>query len=84
MKAGAMRDDAADTTGEPGFLPSLPRRRAAESAFVRVIATAGIIGLGTLLGAILTSQDVAGWIVGLSVALLSVLLAAVLWRSRTL
>jgi hypothetical protein len=65
-------------------LPSQPGRRAAESVFVRVIATMGVIGLGTLLGAILVSQDVAGWIVGLCVALLSVACAGVLWRSRTL
>jgi len=70
--------------GEASFLPSQPGRRAAESVFVRVIATMGVIGLGTLLGAILVSQDVAGWIVGLCVALLSVACAGVLWRSRTL
>jgi protein-S-isoprenylcysteine O-methyltransferase Ste14 len=69
---------------QPGFLPSSPARREAESVFVRVIATAGIAGIGTLLGAVLTANDVAGWIVGLAVALVSVILAAVLWRSRTL
>jgi hypothetical protein len=69
---------------QPGFLPSSPARHEAESVFVRLIATAGIVGIGTLLGAILTANDVAGWIVGLAVAVLSVVLAAVLWRSRTL
>ncbi|MGH3934726.1 MAG: hypothetical protein ACRDS1_07095 [Pseudonocardiaceae bacterium] len=41
-------------------------------------ATGGIIGLATILGAMLVSQDVAGWIVGLAVGLTSVILAALL------
>jgi hypothetical protein len=67
-----------------GFLPSEPARRQSGSALVRIVATAGIVGIGTALGAILGAGDVAGWIIGLVVALISVLLAAVLWRSRTL
>ena len=67
-----------------GFLPSSPARRQAESVFVRVIATAGVIGVGTALGALLVANDVAGWISGLVVSAVSVLLAAVLWRSRRL
>jgi len=65
----------------------LPRRGARtpiESVFVRVVATAGVIGIGVVLGAILSSQDVEGWIVGLVVALVSVLLSAILWSSRRL
>jgi hypothetical protein len=69
---------------QPGFLPSSPGRHEAESVFVRLIATAGVIGIGTLLGAVLTANNVAGWIIGLAVSLVSVVLAAVLWRSRTL
>jgi len=38
----------------------------------------------TALGAVLVSNDVAGWIVGLAVGLTSVVLAAVLWSSRQL
>jgi uncharacterized membrane protein len=49
---------------------------------VRVVATGGIIGIAVLLGAILDSQDVAGWIIGLVVGLVSVVLAAILWSSR--
>jgi hypothetical protein len=45
---------------------------------------AGIIGIAVLLGAVLVSQDVAGWIVGLVIGLTSVLLAGVLWSSRQL
>jgi hypothetical protein len=37
-----------------------------------------------VLGAILDSQDVAGWIMGLVVGLTSVILAALLWSSRQL
>ena len=51
---------------------------------MRVLATGGIIGLATSLGAVLVSQNVAGWIVGLTVGLTSVILAALLWSSRQL
>ena len=73
------------TTAEPGgFLPELPERRIAESVFARLVATAGVVGIGTALGAILIAADVAGWISGLVVSLVSVALAAMLWRSRQL
>jgi hypothetical protein len=49
-----------------------------------VVATCGIIAIGTALAAILGSQDVAGWIVGLVVSSASVALAALLWSSRQL
>ena len=67
-----------------GFLPSQPVRPAAESVIVRIIATAGVIGIGTAVGAILDASNAAGWIVALVVSTLSVVLAAVLWRSRRL
>jgi hypothetical protein len=67
-----------------GFLSSSPGRREAESVFVRVIATAGVVAVGTALGAVLVANNVAGWIVGLAVAVVSVVLAAILWRSRRL
>jgi len=68
-----------------GMLPGRERRRSViERGFVRVIATGGIIGIATLLGAVLVSQDIAGWIVGLAVGLSSVTLAALLWSSRQL
>jgi protein-S-isoprenylcysteine O-methyltransferase Ste14 len=73
-----------EPTAGPGFLPATPGRREAESVFVRIIATAGVVGIGTLLGALLTANDVAGWIIGLVVSLVSVAIAGVLWRSRTL
>lgn len=55
-----------------------------ERGAMRVIATGGIIGIAVILGAVLVSQDVAGWIVGLVVGLTSVVLAALLWSSRQL
>jgi protein-S-isoprenylcysteine O-methyltransferase Ste14 len=60
-----------------------PRRRI-ESLFVRLIATSGIIGISVALAAILGTQSVQSWIIGLTVSAVSVVLAAVLWSSRTL
>ena len=51
---------------------------------MRLIATGGIVGLGVALGAVLVGQDVAGWIVGLVVSVVSIVLAALLWSSRQL
>jgi hypothetical protein len=68
-----------------GMIPARSRRRTkVERGSMRVLATGGIIGLATALGAVLVSQDVAGWIVGLAVGLMSVILAALLWSSRQL
>jgi len=91
------RDEAApdDTSGswtelstdEPaqGMLPARRQRRTKlERGSMRVLATGGIVGLATILGAVLVSQDVAGWIVGLAIGLTSVVLAAILWSSRQL
>jgi uncharacterized membrane protein len=67
------------------MLPARERRRTGiERGFMRLVATAGIIGIAVALGAILVSQDVAGWIVGLVVGAISVVLAALLWSSREL
>jgi len=67
------------------MLPPRGRRRfALETVFMRVVATAGIVGIGVALGAILASSDVEGWIIGLVIGLESVVLAAVLWSSRQL
>ena len=70
--------------GEPreSMLPPRRERPPLESAFVRVVATGGVVGIGVALGAILSSQNVEGWIIGLAVALVSVIISAVLWSSR--
>ena len=65
-----------ETRGRGGrtMIPGRERRRLkAESVLMRFVATGGIVGFGVLLGAILVSQDVQGWIVGLVVALVSVI-----------
>ncbi len=67
-----------------GFLPLRMRRPIVESVFVRLVATGGIIGIGTAVAAILGSQEVAAWIIGIVVSAIAVVLAAILWSSRTL
>jgi hypothetical protein len=72
-----------ETTGPAGG----PERRGRGGSglqrfFVRLVATGGVIGIGTAVGAILAANKVQGWIIGLVVALVSVLLAAVLWSSK--
>jgi hypothetical protein len=68
-----------------GMVPGRERRRTAiERGAMRAIATGGIVGIGVVLGALLVGQDVAGWIVGLVVSAVSIILAALLWSSRQL
>jgi 4'-phosphopantetheinyl transferase EntD len=75
---------ALDPPAEP-FLERRSRvRRRPESLFVRIVATAGIVGISVAVAAIMGTQSVAAWVIGLTASLLSVVLAAVLWSSRTL
>lgn len=68
-----------------GMIPGRERRRTkAERALMRLVATGGIVGIAVALGAILVGQSVAGWIVGLVIGLVTVILAALLWSSRQL
>jgi hypothetical protein len=79
--------DVGTPTGDvvPGMIPGRSRRRTKlERASMRTLATGGIVGIATALGAVLVNNDVAGWIVGLAVGVTSVTLAAVLWSSRQL
>jgi hypothetical protein len=80
QSAGAVESQTVDE----GFLPSRPERLGSESVLVRLVATIGVVAIGTALGAILVANDIAGWITGLAVSAVSVALAAVLWRSRRL
>jgi hypothetical protein len=79
--------DAKDPLDAPAE-PFLERRQSprpyAESAIVRIIATAGIVGICVAIAAILGTQSIHPWIIGLVTSLTSVILAAVLWSSRTL
>jgi hypothetical protein len=68
-----------------GMVPGRERRRTGiERGAMRAIATGGIVGIGVVLGALLVGQDVTGWIVGLVVSVVSIILAALLWSSRQL
>lgn len=79
------RDDVPPAPAPQGMIPARAhRRRAIERVTVRLIATGGIIGIGVALAAILGSSGVAAWTIGLVVAVVSVVLAAILWSSREL
>lgn len=84
MDAGSDDSTSGDTPVDGGFLSDQPGRQTFESVFARLVATAGIVGVGTALGAILIAANVAGWISGLVVSIVTVALAAMLWRSRRL
>lgn len=60
------------------------RMHGVQSAFGRIVATGGIVGIGTGVAAIMGSQDVDAWIIGIVVAGLSVVLAAIVWSARAL
>jgi len=67
------------------FIERRSRQRfGAESLFVRLIATSGIVGVSVAIAAILGTQDISAWIIGLVASVVSVVLAAILWSSRTL
>lgn len=67
------------------MLPPRERRRnPLERMLVRLIATCGVVGIGVAIGAIMTSSHSQGWIIGLVVSIVSVVLAAILWSSRQL
>jgi hypothetical protein len=68
----------------PNMLPARGARRSVERLLVRVIATAGVVGIGVVIAAILASSKTQGWIIGLAVSIVSVVLSAVLWSSRQL
>ena len=79
------RDRRADVTQRPGvMIPARRNRLPLEAPLMRVVATAGIIGIGVVIAAIMASQDSSGWLIGLVVSVVSVVLAAILWSSRRL
>jgi hypothetical protein len=82
VRSAARRREHANSEN---MLPGRSSRRfGLERILVRFIATGGVIGIGVALGAILASSKVQGWIIGLVVAIVSVVLAATLWSSRQL
>ena len=66
------------------MIPSRRQRLPLEAPLMRVVATAGIVGIAVVIAAIMGSQGAAGWLIGLVVSLVSLVLAAVLWSSRRL
>ena len=67
------------------MLPPRERRRSpAERLLVRLIATCGIVAIGVAIAAIMVSSKSQGWVIGLVVSIVSVVLAAILWSSRQL
>jgi hypothetical protein len=67
------------------MLPGRERRRfGLERILVRLIATAGIVGIGVAIAAIMVSSKSQSWIIGLVVSGVSVVLSAILWSSRSL
>jgi hypothetical protein len=80
----ASRSERRTRSASPNMLPSRKGRGVLERTFVRVIATGGIVGIGVVIAAIMASSTSHGWLIGLVVSLVSVVLAAVLWSSRVL
>jgi hypothetical protein len=84
QSAGAPRTGSRSSSESPNMLPSRKGRGHVERSFVRVIATGGIVGICVAIAAIMSSSNSQGWVIGLVVSLVSVVLAAVLWSSRIL
>jgi protein-S-isoprenylcysteine O-methyltransferase Ste14 len=83
-KSDAAEADPLDAPAVPFLHHRTRTRPLAESAFVRVVATTGIVGICVAIAAILGTQSIHAWVIGLVVSVVSVILAAILWSSRTL
>jgi hypothetical protein len=67
------------------MLPGRERRRSRfERVIVRLVATCGVVGIGVAIAAIMVSSKSQGWVVGLVVSIVSVILSGLLWSSRQL
>jgi hypothetical protein len=82
----AARSERREASAERSevMIPSGRKRLPLEAPLMRLVATGGIVGIGVVIAAIMASQDSEGWLIGLVVSVVSVLLAAVLWSSRRL
>jgi hypothetical protein len=81
----AVAPDGPGRLDSHNMLPPRERRRSGfERLVVRLIATCGIVAIGVAIAAIMVSSKSQGWVVGLVVSIVSVVLAAVLWSSRQL
>ena len=83
--AGTDTAAARDAGAARNMLPGRERRRfGVERLLVRLIATFGILAIGVAIAAIMVSSKSQGWIIGLVVSGVSVILSAILWSSRSL
>lgn len=64
------------------MIPARASRPRVEAILMRIIATAGIIGISVAIAAIMGSQHSKAWLIGLVTSVVSVVLAAVLWSSQ--
>jgi hypothetical protein len=81
----SKRDERRDQVDRPGvMIPSRRRRLPLEAPLMRLISTGGIVAIGVVVAAIMSSQDSQGWLIGLVVSVVSLVLAAVLWSSQRL
>jgi hypothetical protein len=79
-----QRYEPSSRQGSTNMLPQDRRRSPVERLLVRLIATCGIVGIGAAIGAIMVSSHSQGWVIGLVISIVSVILAALLWSSRML
>jgi hypothetical protein len=77
-----QRRDPAERAGV--MIPSRRKRLPLEAPLMRLVATTGIVAISVAVAAIMSSQDSQGWLIGLVVSIVSLVLAAVLWSSRRL
>jgi hypothetical protein len=81
----AERSERRGGAEQPGvMIPSRRKRLPLEAPLMRLVATAGIVAIGVAVAAIMSSQDSQGWLIGLVVSIVSLVLAAVLWSSQRL
>jgi hypothetical protein len=81
----AREDRRGPSAERPGvMIPNRRKRLPLEAPLMRVVATAGIVGIAVVVAAIMDSQDSPGWLIGLATSIVSLVLAAVLWSSRRL
>ena len=66
------------------MIPNRRKRLPLEAPLMRVVATAGIVGIAVVISAIMGSQGSQAWLIGLAASAVSLVLAAVLWSSRRL
>ena len=84
MSAEPTDQPPAETPAPPETSAAPARRSGIERFLMRVVLTAGIIGIGVAIAAIMHSQNSQGWLIGFVVSIVSVVLAGFLWSSRRL